>query len=169
MEGLKLYYNGYLLPLIDYCSVVWGNTNKVNLKKILKLQKRADFNTPSKTLFENLEWLTVYNKINHHKATLTMLKCINNLAPEYLCSMFNSINENCPYGLRSVTSNNLKVPRPKSEYFKRTFLYFGTDIWNSLPSNIKSLSSEICFKTKVKDYVLRFRIENAQLPRSPVL
>ena len=169
MEGLKLYYNGYLLPLIDYCSVVWGNTNKENLEKILKLQKRADFNTPSKTLFEKLEWLTVYNKINYHKATLIMLKCINNLAPEYLCSMFNSINENCPYGLRSVTSNNLQVPRPKSEYFKRTFLYFGTDIWNSLPSNIKSLSSEICFKSKVKDYLLRFHIDNAQLPRSPVL
>jgi hypothetical protein len=42
-----------------------------------------------------------------------------------------SINENCPYGLRSVTSNNLKVPRSKSEYFKRTFLCFGTDIWKS--------------------------------------
>jgi hypothetical protein len=142
MEELKLYYNGYLLPLIDYCSVVWGNTNKVNLEKILKLQKRADFNTPSKTLFEKLEWLTFCNRINYNKATL-MFKCINNLAPEYLCSMFNSINENCPYGLRSVTSNNLKVPRSKSEYFKRTFLCFGTDIWKSLPSNIKSLNSEI--------------------------
>ena len=98
-----------------------------------------------------------------------MFECINNLAPEYLCSMFNSINENCPYGLRSATSNNLKVPRPKSEYFKRTFLYFGTDIWNSLPSNIKSLNREIYFKTRVKDYLLRFQIENAQLPRSPVL
>jgi hypothetical protein len=31
-----------------------------------------------------------------------MFKCINNLAPEYLCSMFNSINENCPYVLRIV-------------------------------------------------------------------
>jgi len=57
MEGLKLYYNGYLLPLIDYCSVVWGNTNKVNLEKILKLQKRAariilraDFNTRVKNV-----------------------------------------------------------------------------------------------------------------------
>ena len=80
MEGLKLYYNGYLLPLIDYCSVVWGNTNKVNLEKIIKLQKRAariilraDFNTPSKTLFEKLEWLTVYNRINYHKQPL----CLN--------------------------------------------------------------------------------------------
>ena len=53
--------------------------------------------------------------------------------------MFNSINENCPYGLRSATSNNLlQVPRPKSEYFKTTFLYSGTNLWNSLPSNIKS-------------------------------
>ena len=98
--------------------------------------------------------------INYHKATL-MFKCINNLAPEYLCSMFNSINENCPYGLRSVTSNNLQVPRPKSEYFKRTFLYSGTNLWHSLPSNIKSLNNVICFKTKVKDYLLRFQIENA--------
>jgi hypothetical protein len=60
--------------------------------------------------------------INYHKATL-MFKCINNLAPEYLCSMFNSINENCPYGLRSAQSNNLQVPHPKSELlqYKRSW------------------------------------------------
>ena len=90
-----------------------------------------------------------------------MFKCINNLAPAYLGSMFNSINENCPYGLRSATSNNIQVPRPKSEYCKRTFLYSGTNIWNSLPSNIKSLNSEIRFKTIGKYYLLRFQIENA--------
>ena len=113
-------------------------------------------------LFEKLEWLTVYNRFNYHKATL-MFKCINNLPPEYLCSMFNStcINKNCPYGLRSATSNNLQVPCPKSEYFKRTFLYSGTNLWNSLPSNIKSLNNVICFKTKVKDYLLKFQNENA--------
>ena len=90
-----------------------------------------------------------------------MFKCIINLTPEYLCSMFNSINENCPYGLRSATSNNLQVPCPKSENFERTFLYSGTNLCISLPFNIKSLNSEICFKTKVKDYLLRFQIENA--------
>ena len=40
--------------------------------------------------------------------------------------MFNSINENCDYVLRSVTSNNLKVRRPKSEYLKK---YFST-LWH---------------------------------------
>jgi hypothetical protein len=52
----------------------------------------------------------------------------------------------------------LQVPHPKSEYFKRTFVYSGTNLWNSFPSNI---NNEICFKTKVKDYLLRFQIENA--------
>jgi hypothetical protein len=55
----------------------------------------------------------------------------------------------------------LQVPCPKSEYFKRTFLYSGTNLWNSLPSNIKSLNNVICFKTKVKDYLLKFQNENA--------
>ena len=90
-----------------------------------------------------------------------MFKCIYNVAPEYLCSMFNSINENCTDGLRSATSNNLQVSRPKSEYFKRTFLYSGTNLWNSLPSNIKSLNNGICFKTKVTDYLLKFQNKNA--------
>ena len=90
-----------------------------------------------------------------------MLKCINNLVPEYLCSMFNNINKHCTDVLRSATSNNLPVPRPKSEYFKRTFRCSGANLWNSLPSNIRCLNCEICFKTKEKDYLLRFQIENA--------
>jgi hypothetical protein len=55
----------------------------------------------------------------------------------------------------------LPVPRPKSEYFKRTFRCSGANLWNSLPSNIRCLNCEICFKTKEKDYLLRFQIENA--------
>ena len=50
-----------------------------------------------------------------------MFKCITNLTPEYLCSMFNSINENCPYGLRSATSNNLQVPLQKLNILKELF------------------------------------------------
>jgi hypothetical protein len=81
-------------------------------------------------LFEKLEWLTVYNRINYHKATL-MFKCINNLAPEYLCSMYNSINENCLYDSRSVTSNNLQVPVQKVNILKE-LLYTLAQIYGIL-------------------------------------
>ena len=50
----KKFYQGYILPLIDYGSVVWGTTSSSNIERISKLQKRAariilhaDFNTPS--------------------------------------------------------------------------------------------------------------------------
>ena len=35
LDYRKLFYNGYVLPLINYCIVVWGNTSKTNLLRIL--------------------------------------------------------------------------------------------------------------------------------------
>ena len=34
-----MYYNAYILPVIDYCLTIWGNASKVQLNIILKLQK----------------------------------------------------------------------------------------------------------------------------------
>ena len=56
----KKFYQGCILPLIDYGSVVWGTTSSSNLDRISKLQKRAarrllhaaDFNTPSEEMFK---------------------------------------------------------------------------------------------------------------------
>ena len=40
-EAKKMFYQGYILPLIDYGSSTWGTTSKSNLGKLSKLQKRA--------------------------------------------------------------------------------------------------------------------------------
>ena len=57
----KLFYQGYILPLIDYGSNTWGATSKNNIERISKLQKRAariilhaDYNTPSSEMFKEL-------------------------------------------------------------------------------------------------------------------
>ena len=54
----KLFYQGYILPLIDYGSNTWGSTSKLNIERLSKLQKRAariilkaDFDTPSSEMF----------------------------------------------------------------------------------------------------------------------
>lgn len=36
-----VYCNGYILPYLDYCSTIWGNTSKANIERLLRLQKRA--------------------------------------------------------------------------------------------------------------------------------
>jgi hypothetical protein len=37
LESRQLFYSGYILPLIDYCCVVWGNCSNEGLNRILKL------------------------------------------------------------------------------------------------------------------------------------
>ena len=63
-NSLKQYYNSYVLPVFDFGCVVWDNTTKANLTRLVKLQKRAarmilkaDFVTPSEQLFKELNWL----------------------------------------------------------------------------------------------------------------
>ena len=59
----KKFYQGYILPLIDYGSIVWGTASSSNLDRISKLQKRskriilhADFKAPSALMFKELRW-----------------------------------------------------------------------------------------------------------------
>jgi hypothetical protein len=61
LESRQLFYSGYVLPLIDYCCVVWGNCSNEGLNRILKLQKRTarlildqDPIAPSEPLFKQL-------------------------------------------------------------------------------------------------------------------
>jgi hypothetical protein len=66
-EGLIKYYNGYILPLFDYCCTVWGETTNLILEKLCKqLQKRAariilnaKYDIPSLQLFKKLGWLSI--------------------------------------------------------------------------------------------------------------
>ena len=60
-EGLIMYYNGYILPLFDYCCIIWGEASDSNIDKIYKLQKRAarvilnaKYDVPSLELFKKL-------------------------------------------------------------------------------------------------------------------
>ena len=43
-ESRQLFYSGYILPLIDYCCVAWGNCSNEGLNRILKLNKKNSKN-----------------------------------------------------------------------------------------------------------------------------
>ena len=40
MDGKITFYNSYILPCLDYCITTWGYTNKTNLEKLFRFQKR---------------------------------------------------------------------------------------------------------------------------------
>jgi hypothetical protein len=70
------------LPLIDYCCVVWGACSNEGLNRILKLQKRTarlildqDSIAPSESLFKQLGWMSIEQRIKHYK-DLLVSKCL---------------------------------------------------------------------------------------------
>ena len=65
----KRFYQGYILPLIYYGSIAWA-TSLANIQRLSKLQKqaariilKANFDTPSCLMFQELNWLSVENHL----------------------------------------------------------------------------------------------------------
>ena len=46
----------------------------------------------------------------------------------------------------------LNLPKPRTNYLKRSFQYSGALLWNSLPENIRKLRSFMQFKKAVDKY-----------------
>jgi hypothetical protein len=49
-----------------------------------------------------------------------------------------------------LSKGNLFVPRPNSNFMKRTIHYSGTILWNSLPPNLKLIQDIDLFKMKYR-------------------
>ena len=91
----KLYFNAYILPVIDNCLTIWGNAPKIHIDRIHKLQKRAACvildsppDSASQPLFEKLGWLTVFERMEYNKAIL-LYKSVHNMSPSYISDLFN--------------------------------------------------------------------------------
>ena len=57
VKVLKMFYQCYILPCIDYGSITWGLASSSNIERLNELQKQAariilgtDFNTPSQEI-----------------------------------------------------------------------------------------------------------------------
>ena len=65
-----------------------------------------------------------------------MFKSLNELAPVYLQDLFSE--RHTDYDMRdSLRKSNL--PRPRTDYLKRSFGYRGAVLWNSLSENIRAI------------------------------
>ena len=144
--------------LINYCIVVWSNTSKTNLLRIHKLQKYAARiildaapDAPSKPLFDELNWLNIFEKINYQKSIL-LYKIKHEPSPSYLHQLFPTTYSTSRV-LRSNTQDNLNIPRPNTEKFKHRFQYSGARLWNDLPANIRNSNSLYSFKNSMLKHI----------------
>ena len=159
VEAQKLYYQGYILPLIDYGSSTWGTTSKTNIERISKLQKRAariilnaPFDTASAEMFNTLGWQTVTQRHNYNKAVL-VYKALNDLTPSYISDLLTPVSQLHHRTLRSTTNGSLAVPRSKKAIYDGSFSSSAPRLWNDLPETVKKSSSLKDFKRSVKEHI----------------
>ena len=142
-------YKALIEPHFDYCSAVWDGLTQQLSEKLQKLQNRAirvitksSYDTSSRLLLTSLGWDNLSSRRAKQKANL-MYKCINNLAPAYLCNLF--LPRIPSYDFRNA-KKKLLLPKPRTDYLKHSFSYSGAILWNNLPEEIRTSNSLAFFK-----------------------
>lgn len=155
----KIFYQSYILPIIDYGSISWGSTSNTNIERINKLQKRAariilkaDFLTPSTDMFQQLGWMTVASRINYNKAIFTY-KALNNLILSYISELLKPATQTHNRNLRSSENGSLTLPKANTVLYSGSFSYSAPKFWNTLPTPVRISSSLNIFKRSIKEHI----------------
>ena len=118
--------------------------------RILTGTKKKDHITP---ILKDLHWLPVLERINF-KILLLTFKTVNDLAPSYLKDIL--VNYKPTRNLRSSNKNLLTIPKYNlKSYGYRAFSVSAPLLWNSLPDDIRCVTSLTSFKSKVKTFLFK--------------
>ena len=151
----QLYYT-LILPHIDYCSTVWASSTKKNLLRLQRCQNKyarlilnADYYTPTVKLLDTLKWQSVEIRLNFQYCVM-IYKLLHGLSPPYLTRLVSY--RNTIYPTRHVLTNQLYLPKPRTENKKHSFSYVATKLYNSLPMYIQTSPSLPTFKKRLRQY-----------------
>ena len=92
---------------------------------------------------------SIETRRNYFSAML-MYKIQNNIASNRLIDMFVHSKDTHEVHTRSTLNDNLQVPEPNYEFYRKSFKYQGSMLWNSLHPRLKSANSINEFKTLYK-------------------
>ena len=142
---------------MSYCITIWGQANQTTMTPIKSLYKQAlKIMDQKPTRWHHWQILKKHNLLGFDSfVTFSFLKlifkCVNNLAPEILCQLINKLNTGIR--TRGATSKNCRTAKCKTTFGQSSFVAIGTKLWNTLPSEIKTLTELKVFNTQVKQWL----------------
>lgn len=155
-NSLRLLYCSLVLPYLDYCSEVWGNTYKSSLQAITSLQKRAiriihnaGYRDHTNNLFLSSNLLK-FMDIVEYKTAIIMYKVQNGILPRNIQERFS--DREVSYNLRGELNLKTKFARTTLKSF--TISVCGVKLWNGMQVEFKLCSSVKQFKRKYKEHLI---------------
>ena len=146
LDQRKLYYNTMFKQVMMYGATVWANCSVENLKKILRLQKRAariildvGTRTNSVSLFKQLNWLAFHDEVKLNKCVLAYKRFHGN-CPLYIKGMLisDADMQTCSSGCYS--QRNLVCPRyNRVTEGGKSFQVSTSKLWNSSYKNFRKI------------------------------
>jgi len=113
----------FVLPILDYCDVVWTPSSTTHFKQLERLDARF-FNLCSTTCSSVSITLT---ELRLYHAAIQVYRTLHKLSPPYLHDSFH-----CAVDITSRAARNahrLFVPRVRTTMAKNSFYFRGTQIW----------------------------------------
>ena len=172
-DSLLLNYHTLIEPYFRYCSIVWGQCGETLKDKLQTLQNRAA-RTIAKLRYDEANhyelltefgWLSVRNLIILDIAVFVYNE-INNLHPEQADNPFQRLDCLHSYSTRSVSNNNLFIPRGKTNNFQKTMAFAGSKIWNKIPKEIGMAQTLHSFKEHLKKHLAEQQARSSLLTDS---
>lgn len=145
---LLLAYYGIIYPLMSYAVAVWGHENSRTLF-VFKLQKRA-----IRTVFKKPHKFSCKLLFQEHNIlTFPCIYIFNTLVFVHKHqSLFQKCSDVHKCNLRNKAQ--LCIPKHKTSFFKHHLEYNGVTLFNALPNQIKTLTDNVMFRKRVKNFLL---------------
>ena len=155
-EILKLLYNSFVLPYINYGIEAWfssylNNTNKITVlqKKSIRAINNLPYNDHTNDYFLDMNLLKL-NDLFKYKVALLMFKTLKFSENHDLLEALTKFSDIHNHFTRNL--NTFRVPKYNKKQSKFCIENQGVNIWNSLPIDLKNINSLHKFKKQLKSY-----------------
>ena len=155
--ALNQIYSSYVLPILEYSSIVWDGCSQQDSESLERLQNEAarivtglTRSVTLENLYAECGWTSLAERRKQNKLAF-MYRSVNRLVPSYTSDLIPpEVRETTNYPLRN--QNNIVTPFCRTELFKRSCIPSSVNMWNSLDDSLRNKTSLNSFKYNIKEH-----------------
>ena len=157
-KSLTAYFNGLVLPYLDYADVVWGDQPGLTtqMKQLQSFQNRiakkiSKGKMTSAEALTSLQWVPLHVRRFGHRCCLVQ-DAMKGEIPEHFDVFKSTMSQQ--HGYNTQNGYMPVISKPRTEWGKNKTYYKAITDWASMPIELKKLMPKKIFKYKLKQFLL---------------